>query len=242
MGSMPIGYLLTTALIAACPLVALAPRRPARSSPRNTSYRLGVLVNELPFGGELRGCPPGGARGAHARRPGFSARFRERGHVGCASSPTRRHHRRRSRRPEGPADPWRALLVRDLERVAEELHQRRAGSADPRVLVDEAGSDDVVLGQPGRAEEVLPPQFVRERVIGVGPPRDALERVAGELEALREGTAAGGAPPALRVGDDRLANARRRRGVRVPDAAPGKDLPRSDVEVEAGVWASFARS
>ena len=36
-------------MIATCTLFALAPQRPRRSSPSNTSYWLGFLVNELPF-------------------------------------------------------------------------------------------------------------------------------------------------------------------------------------------------
>ena len=66
-------------------------------------------------------------------------------------------------------------LVRHVERVAEELHQRCGGSADPRVLVDESGGDDVVLGQLRPAEEVLAFQVVGERMLGVRPGRDALE-------------------------------------------------------------------
>ncbi len=46
---MPIGYLVTTALMALCTVFALAPPRPRRSSPSNRSYWFGFLVNELPF-------------------------------------------------------------------------------------------------------------------------------------------------------------------------------------------------
>jgi acetyl esterase/lipase len=46
---MPIGYLVTTGLMAACTLFALAPRRPRQSSPWNMSFWFGFLVNELPF-------------------------------------------------------------------------------------------------------------------------------------------------------------------------------------------------
>src|SRR2546423_1516984 len=99
------------------------------------------------------------------------------------------------RRGRGP------LLVRHLERTAEELLQRRRGATDARVLVDEAGGDDVALAQAGPAEEVLPPQVVGEGVPLVGPRRNALERVAAELEPFREGAAARGLPPALRLRD-----------------------------------------
>ena len=46
---MPIGYLVTTTLVAVCTVFALAPPRPRRSSASNKSYWLGFLVNELPF-------------------------------------------------------------------------------------------------------------------------------------------------------------------------------------------------
>ena len=46
---MPIGYLVTTALMGLCTAFALAPPRPRRSSPSNKSYWLGFLLNELPF-------------------------------------------------------------------------------------------------------------------------------------------------------------------------------------------------
>ncbi len=46
---MPIGYLITTGLMATWTLFALAPPRPRRTSPSNLSYWLGFLVNELPF-------------------------------------------------------------------------------------------------------------------------------------------------------------------------------------------------
>ena len=46
---MPIGYLVTTGLIATCTLLALAPPRPRRSSPSNPSFWFGFLINELPF-------------------------------------------------------------------------------------------------------------------------------------------------------------------------------------------------
>src|SRR5215831_7096640 len=90
----------------------------------------------------------------------------------------------------------RLCLVRHLERVAEELHERRRRPADARVLVEEAWSDDVVLAQASGAKEVLPLQVVREAMFGAGPGRDALERVAAELEPLREGAGSCGAPPA----------------------------------------------
>ena len=63
-------------------------------------------------------------------------------------------------------------------------------SADARVLVDEAGSDDVTLIQPGPGVEALPLQVVGERALRVRPGRHAFERVAAELEPLREGAAA----------------------------------------------------
>ena len=46
---MPIGYLVTTALVAWCTAFALRSPRPRRSSPSNASYWFGFLVNELPF-------------------------------------------------------------------------------------------------------------------------------------------------------------------------------------------------
>ena len=49
MPAVPIGYLVTTTLIAVCTLFALAPPRPRQSSPSNVSYWFGFLVNELPF-------------------------------------------------------------------------------------------------------------------------------------------------------------------------------------------------
>jgi hypothetical protein len=48
---MPIGYLITTGLMATWTLFALAPPRPRHTSPSNLSYWLGFLVNELPFVG-----------------------------------------------------------------------------------------------------------------------------------------------------------------------------------------------
>src|ERR671914_2373387 len=47
----PIGYLVTVALLAWCTLFALAPPRPRHSSPSNLSYWFGFLVNELPVVG-----------------------------------------------------------------------------------------------------------------------------------------------------------------------------------------------
>ena len=49
MRNLPIGYLITVALAAWCTLFALAPPRPAHSSPSNVSFWFGYLVNELPF-------------------------------------------------------------------------------------------------------------------------------------------------------------------------------------------------
>ena len=46
---MPIGYLVTTALVAWCTAFALWAPRPRRSSPSNAGYWFGFLVNELPF-------------------------------------------------------------------------------------------------------------------------------------------------------------------------------------------------
>jgi acetyl esterase/lipase len=45
----PIGYLVTTGLMAVLTLFALAPRRRRQASRSNLSYWLGLLVNELPF-------------------------------------------------------------------------------------------------------------------------------------------------------------------------------------------------
>src|SRR4029453_7602574 len=90
-------------------------------------------------------------------------------------------------------------LVRHLERVAEEVHQRRCAPTDPRVLIDESWCDDLPLAQSGRREEVLTPEVVCERMLGVSPRRHALERRPAEVESLREGPAARGAPPALRL-------------------------------------------
>ena len=46
---MPIGYLISTAIMAMYVLVALAPPHPRRSSPFRLSFMLGFLVNEVPF-------------------------------------------------------------------------------------------------------------------------------------------------------------------------------------------------
>ncbi|PWU25027.1 MAG: esterase [Candidatus Rokuibacteriota bacterium] len=46
---MPIGYLISTGLLATCTLFALVPPHPRRSSPFRVSFLLGFLVNELPF-------------------------------------------------------------------------------------------------------------------------------------------------------------------------------------------------
>jgi acetyl esterase/lipase len=46
---MPIGYLVSVLILALCTSAAVAPRRPRRSGPSSLSYRLGFLVNELPF-------------------------------------------------------------------------------------------------------------------------------------------------------------------------------------------------
>jgi acetyl esterase/lipase len=47
--TMPIGYLVTTAIASICTFLALAAPRPRRSSPSNAGYWLAILVNELPF-------------------------------------------------------------------------------------------------------------------------------------------------------------------------------------------------
>jgi hypothetical protein len=47
--AVPVGYLVTVTIAAWCTLFALAPPRPGRSGPSNLSFRLGYLVNELPF-------------------------------------------------------------------------------------------------------------------------------------------------------------------------------------------------
>ena len=46
---MPIGYVVSTGLMATCTLFALVPPHPRRSSPFRVSFLLGFLVNELPF-------------------------------------------------------------------------------------------------------------------------------------------------------------------------------------------------
>jgi acetyl esterase/lipase len=45
----PVGYLISTGLMAACVLFAIAPPRPRESSPFRLSFWFGFLVNELPF-------------------------------------------------------------------------------------------------------------------------------------------------------------------------------------------------
>jgi acetyl esterase/lipase len=45
----PIGYLFTVALLALCTFCAVAPPRPAHTSPTNAAYTFGFVVNELPF-------------------------------------------------------------------------------------------------------------------------------------------------------------------------------------------------
>jgi acetyl esterase/lipase len=45
----PVGYLISTGLMAACVLFAIAPPRPRESSPFRLSYWFAFLVNELPF-------------------------------------------------------------------------------------------------------------------------------------------------------------------------------------------------
>jgi acetyl esterase/lipase len=47
--TVPVGYLVTTTVVAWCTLFALAPPRPRRSSPSNLSFLFGYLLNELPF-------------------------------------------------------------------------------------------------------------------------------------------------------------------------------------------------
>ena len=49
MTTMPIGYVVSVAFLALCTSAAVMPRRPRHSSPSSLSYRLGFLVNELPF-------------------------------------------------------------------------------------------------------------------------------------------------------------------------------------------------
>ena len=46
---MPIGYLVTTMIMALCTAFAVAPPRPRHSSTTNVSYWLGFIVNEVPF-------------------------------------------------------------------------------------------------------------------------------------------------------------------------------------------------
>ncbi len=46
---MPIGFLVTTTLIAGCAYLALVPPLPRQSSPRSLVYLLTVVINELPF-------------------------------------------------------------------------------------------------------------------------------------------------------------------------------------------------
>src|SRR5262249_11097986 len=124
-------------------------------------------------------------------------------------------------------------LVGHRERVAEEVHEGRGGPAESRVLVGEAGRDDVALGEAGGGEEVLALQVVREGVLRVRPGWDALERVAAEAEMPREGSGPGGATPACGVGDDRLTDGCRCLGGGVPAAAAAEDLVRPDVQVVA---------
>jgi acetyl esterase/lipase len=46
---MPLGYLVTAAVLAGAGLLAVAPPKPTRSSPSNLAYLLGFVVNELPY-------------------------------------------------------------------------------------------------------------------------------------------------------------------------------------------------
>lgn len=46
---MPYGYLITAVVWGFCTLLAVAPPRPRRSNPSNTSFWLAYVVNELPF-------------------------------------------------------------------------------------------------------------------------------------------------------------------------------------------------
>src|SRR5262249_56039818 len=83
-------------------------------------------------------------------------------------------------------------------------------------------------------EEVLSLQSLGEGGGREGARRQALERVAPELEALRKGAQPCGTPPPFGIPDNRLSYACRRLGARVPDATARKDLPGADVEVVAG--------
>lgn len=49
MRGIPIGYLITVALMTGCTLFALAPPRPRHSGPSNMSFWFSYLLNELPF-------------------------------------------------------------------------------------------------------------------------------------------------------------------------------------------------
>ena len=92
---MPIGYVVTMALLVWCTVFAVAPRQPDHSSPSNLSFRFGFVLNELPLIGNRLVAgrrvrrrratstrPPGGRPGAgrrddrwtHHRRPSRAGR------------------------------------------------------------------------------------------------------------------------------------------------------------------------
>jgi hypothetical protein len=50
---MPIGYLVTVMLAAACTVLALAPPRPRHSNPSNTSYWFGYLISLYGYYGPI---------------------------------------------------------------------------------------------------------------------------------------------------------------------------------------------
>src|SRR5262249_38605680 len=120
------------------------------------------------------------------------------------------------------------------ERVAEEVHEGRGCLAESGVLVDEARSDDVSVGEAGGGGENLSPGGGCGGGGLVGPGGGGVWGGAARRGRLLDGGGAGGAAPATRVGDDRLADGGRRLGGGVPNAAAGEDLVRADVQVVAG--------
>src|SRR5208282_1497475 len=137
----------------------------------------------------------------------------------------------------GPERPWATPLPKSpgqIERLRKKSHEWRGRLARLDESIHEARRAGVLLAQIGDRHEILALQVLDQRVIRVVALRRALQLVAGELAGCAEFPAADRALPFFGMRDDRVANLRQRRALRMPQAASGEDLADREMEIVAG--------
>jgi hypothetical protein len=111
--------------------------------------------------------------------------------------------------------------------AGEEADERRDLRAHVNVAIEEIWRADFLLGERRNRVEIFPSEILDERVCRIEAGRRPTEAVAFDADA-----GSSHRPPALRVIDDGVADARERRHVGVVDAATAERVTRLELQVE----------